>query len=133
MPGHDVFISDPWVSLPTPHPPSTIHFFILQILKRSCTEILSVEPSSVCLNGEQQARGHGYQRRAPPTLICPLFVYFPETFELVLRGNGFTLGRTNEAVVCSFIVGQQTFSKHTTRSCDQRVCYFFKFMHFLPH
>lgn len=29
------------------------HFFlILQILKRSCTEILSVEPSSVCVNGE---------------------------------------------------------------------------------
>lgn len=31
------------------------HFFfflILQILKQSCTEILSVEPSSVCVNGE---------------------------------------------------------------------------------
>uniref|UniRef100_A0A674PCH3 Anthrax toxin receptor n=1 Tax=Takifugu rubripes TaxID=31033 RepID=A0A674PCH3_TAKRU len=54
------------------------------ILKRSCTEILSVEPSTVCVN---------------------------ETFDIVLRGNGFTLGRTNEAVVCSFIVGQQTFSK----------------------
>ncbi|TWW60849.1 Anthrax toxin receptor 2 [Takifugu flavidus] len=54
------------------------------ILKRSCTEVLSVEPSTVCVN---------------------------ETFDIVLRGNGFTLGRTNEAVVCSFIVGQQTFSE----------------------
>uniref|UniRef100_A0A8C4GMT7 ANTXR cell adhesion molecule 2a n=1 Tax=Dicentrarchus labrax TaxID=13489 RepID=A0A8C4GMT7_DICLA len=46
------------------------------ILKRSCTEILSVEPSSVCVN---------------------------ESFDIVLRGNGFTLGRSNEGVVCSFI------------------------------
>ncbi|XP_070690501.1 anthrax toxin receptor 2 [Pempheris klunzingeri] len=53
------------------------------ILKRSCTEILSVEPSSVCVN---------------------------ESFDIVLRGNGFTLGRSNEGVVCSFIVGEQTFN-----------------------
>lgn len=53
------------------------------ILKRSCTEILSVEPSSVCVN---------------------------ETFDIVLRGNGFSLGRSNEGVVCSFIVEQQTFN-----------------------
>lgn len=125
MPGPDVFISDPWLPppLPTP-PPSTIHFFILQILKRSCTEILSVEPSNVCLNGEQLGSGGHEDQRAPPTLICSVFVYFPETFELVLRGNGFTLGRTNEAVVCSFIVGQETFSKHHTWSCDQRVFVF---------
>uniref|UniRef100_A0A8P4KII1 Anthrax toxin receptor n=1 Tax=Dicentrarchus labrax TaxID=13489 RepID=A0A8P4KII1_DICLA len=53
------------------------------ILKRSCTEILSVEPSSVCVN---------------------------ESFDIVLRGNGFTLGRSNEGVVCSFIVDKQTFN-----------------------
>ncbi|XP_049619210.1 anthrax toxin receptor 2 isoform X2 [Syngnathus scovelli] len=53
------------------------------ILKRSCTEILSVEPSSVCVN---------------------------ETFDIVLRGNGFALGRSSESVVCSFIVDQQTFN-----------------------
>ncbi|CAN9512720.1 unnamed protein product [Ophioblennius macclurei] len=53
------------------------------ILKRSCTEILSVEPSSVCVN---------------------------ETFDIVLRGNGFAVGRSNEGVVCSFIVDQQTFN-----------------------
>uniref|UniRef100_A0AAX7TAD9 Anthrax toxin receptor n=1 Tax=Astatotilapia calliptera TaxID=8154 RepID=A0AAX7TAD9_ASTCA len=57
---------------------------INSILKRSCTEILSVEPSSVCVN---------------------------QSFDIVLRGNGFALGRSNEGVVCSFIVGQQTFSK----------------------
>ncbi|XP_068166472.1 anthrax toxin receptor 2 isoform X2 [Antennarius striatus] len=53
------------------------------ILKRSCTEILSVEPSSVCVN---------------------------ESFDIVLRGNGFTGGRSNEGVVCSFIVDQQTIN-----------------------
>ncbi|KAJ0019852.1 hypothetical protein NQD34_007421 [Periophthalmus magnuspinnatus] len=54
------------------------------ILKRSCTEILSVEPSSVCVN---------------------------QTFDLVLRGNGFALGRSNEGVVCSFIINEQTISQ----------------------
>uniref|UniRef100_A0A3Q1H3K2 ANTXR cell adhesion molecule 2a n=1 Tax=Acanthochromis polyacanthus TaxID=80966 RepID=A0A3Q1H3K2_9TELE len=54
------------------------------ILKRSCTEILTVEPSSVCVN---------------------------ESFEIVLRGNGFTPGRSNEGVVCSFIVDQQTYNQ----------------------
>ncbi|KAM9393326.1 anthrax toxin receptor 2 [Pholidichthys leucotaenia] len=53
------------------------------ILKRSCTEILSVEPSTVCVN---------------------------ESFDIVLKGNGFTLGRSNEGVVCSFIVDQQTIN-----------------------
>ncbi|XP_052411766.1 ANTXR cell adhesion molecule 2a [Carassius gibelio] len=47
------------------------------ILKQSCTEILTVEPSSVCVN---------------------------ETFDIVLRGNGFAVGRQTEAVLCSFIV-----------------------------
>uniref|UniRef100_A0A3Q3XA28 VWFA domain-containing protein n=1 Tax=Mola mola TaxID=94237 RepID=A0A3Q3XA28_MOLML len=56
---------------------------INSILKRSCTEILSVEPSSVCVN---------------------------ESFDIVLRGNGFTLASTNDKVICSFIVNQQTFS-----------------------
>lgn len=53
------------------------------ILKRSCTEILSVEPSSVCVN---------------------------QSFDIVLRGNGFTVGRS-EAVVCSFIHNEQTFTE----------------------
>ncbi|KAK7899544.1 hypothetical protein WMY93_020397 [Mugilogobius chulae] len=50
-----------------------------EILKRSCTEILSVEPSSVCVN---------------------------QTFDIVLRGNGFSLGRSNDGVVCSFILDE---------------------------
>ncbi|XP_029018382.1 ANTXR cell adhesion molecule 2a isoform X2 [Betta splendens] len=53
------------------------------ILKRSCTEILSVEPSSVCVN---------------------------ESFDIVLRGNGFSVGRSNDGVVCTFIVNQQILS-----------------------
>ncbi|XP_059192419.1 ANTXR cell adhesion molecule 2a [Centropristis striata] len=57
------------------------------ILKRSCTEILSVEPSSVCVN---------------------------ESFDIVLRGNGFSLGRTNEGVVCSFLIDQQTINQKPT-------------------
>ncbi|XP_064163622.1 anthrax toxin receptor 2-like [Anguilla rostrata] len=52
------------------------------ILKKSCTEILKVEPSSICVN---------------------------ETFEIVLRGNGFTLGNGTEGVVCSFIINEQTY------------------------
>ncbi|XP_067377628.1 ANTXR cell adhesion molecule 2a [Channa argus] len=54
------------------------------ILKRSCTEIQRVEPSSVCVN---------------------------ETFDIVLIGNGFTIGRSNEAVICSFIINQQTINQ----------------------
>lgn len=54
------------------------------ILKRSCTEILSVDPSTVCAN---------------------------QTFEIVLRGNGFTLGRSHEGVVCTFILNGQTYNE----------------------
>uniref|UniRef100_A0AAV2MQS7 Anthrax toxin receptor n=1 Tax=Knipowitschia caucasica TaxID=637954 RepID=A0AAV2MQS7_KNICA len=53
------------------------------ILKRSCTEILSVEPSSVCVN---------------------------QSFDIVLRGNGFALGRSEE-VVCSFTLNEETISE----------------------
>ncbi|CAL8253492.1 unnamed protein product [Boreogadus saida] len=48
------------------------------ILEQSCTEIVSVAPSTVCVN---------------------------ETFELVLRGRGFPRVR---GVVCSFVLNQQT-------------------------
>ncbi|KAG7481347.1 hypothetical protein MATL_G00065870 [Megalops atlanticus] len=57
------------------------------ILKQSCTEILSVEPSSICVN---------------------------ESFDIVLRGNGFTLGRSAEGIVCSFIVNQRTYNQKPT-------------------
>ncbi|XP_047237624.1 ANTXR cell adhesion molecule 2a [Girardinichthys multiradiatus] len=53
------------------------------ILKRSCTEILTVEPSTVCVN---------------------------QSFDIVLRGNGFSVGQSSEGVVCTFIVNQQTIN-----------------------
>ncbi|KAJ8005537.1 hypothetical protein DPEC_G00118980 [Dallia pectoralis] len=66
------------------------------ILKQSCTEIVTVEPTSVCLN---------------------------QTFEIVLRGNGFSVGRGNEGVTCRFIVGQQTYNfKPTTVRSDYLLC-----------
>ncbi|XP_077571885.1 anthrax toxin receptor 2 [Stigmatopora nigra] len=69
---------------------------INSILKKSCTEILSVEPSSICVN---------------------------ESFDIVLRGNGFALGRSAENVVCSFIVDQQTFNhKPSTVRNDYLLC-----------
>lgn len=60
------------------------------------------------------------QREAPNIyshmrLICPPCLHSAESFDIVLRGNGFALGRSHEGVVCSFIVDQQTFSKFTTR------------------
>uniref|UniRef100_A0A8C6KZ96 ANTXR cell adhesion molecule 2a n=1 Tax=Nothobranchius furzeri TaxID=105023 RepID=A0A8C6KZ96_NOTFU len=54
------------------------------ILKRSCTEILSVEPSSVCVN---------------------------QSYDIVVRGNGFAVGRSNMDVICSFIVNHQTINQ----------------------
>eukprot|EP00064_Thunnus_orientalis_P016610 superscaffoldBa00003331_g16677 len=51
------------------------------ILKRSCIEILDLGPSSVCVN---------------------------ETFDIVVTGNGFKLGKTDEGVICNLKVGQQT-------------------------
>lgn len=66
------------------------------ILKRSCTEILTVEPSTVCVN---------------------------ESFDIVLRGNGFSGGRKNEDVVCSFIVNQQVINnKPSTVRNDYLLC-----------
>ncbi|XP_061586657.1 ANTXR cell adhesion molecule 2a [Cololabis saira] len=66
------------------------------ILKRSCTEILSVEPSSVCVN---------------------------QSFDIVLRGNGFALGRSSEGVICSFIVNQETLNyKPSTVRNDYLLC-----------
>uniref|UniRef100_A0A147A729 Anthrax toxin receptor n=1 Tax=Fundulus heteroclitus TaxID=8078 RepID=A0A147A729_FUNHE len=66
------------------------------ILKRSCTEILTVDPSTVCVN---------------------------ESFNIVLRGNGFSSGRSNEGVVCSFIVNQQTINnKPSTVRNDYLLC-----------
>lgn len=50
------------------------------ILQKSCVEVFKLEPSSICVN---------------------------ESFNIVLRGRGFTQGRTSEAVVCTLSVNQQ--------------------------
>ncbi|XP_066506675.1 ANTXR cell adhesion molecule 2b [Hoplias malabaricus] len=50
------------------------------ILKKSCIEVFNVEPSSICVN---------------------------ESFNIVLRGRGFTQGRSSEGVVCTFSVNQE--------------------------
>ncbi|XP_030635738.1 anthrax toxin receptor 2 [Chanos chanos] len=64
------------------------------ILKKSCTEILTVEPSSVCAN---------------------------DTFDVVLRGNGLMLGSTKDQVLCSFIVDGNTYNQKPTTVMDSYV------------
>lgn len=57
---------------------------VTSILKKSCTEILSVEPSSVCAN---------------------------QSFDIVVRGNGFTLGRAKDGALCRFKVKESTYDE----------------------
>ncbi|KAG8593706.1 hypothetical protein GDO81_000927 [Engystomops pustulosus] len=52
---------------------------INSILKKSCTEILYVDPSSVCVG---------------------------EKFQVVLRGNGFFFGKNAESVVCTYFINK---------------------------
>ncbi|XP_056424921.1 anthrax toxin receptor 2 isoform X2 [Hyla sarda] len=54
---------------------------INSILKKSCTEILYVDPSSVCVG---------------------------DKFQVVLRGNGFLFGKNIENVVCTYHVNKTT-------------------------
>ncbi|XP_029456100.1 anthrax toxin receptor 2 [Rhinatrema bivittatum] len=54
---------------------------INSILKQSCTEVLSVDPSSVCVEKE---------------------------FHVVLRGNGLLLGSKAEGVTCTYFLNQTT-------------------------
>ncbi|XP_069782844.1 anthrax toxin receptor 2 [Narcine bancroftii] len=51
------------------------------ILKKSCTEIFQVEPSSVCVGQE---------------------------FEMVLWGNGFKTGRGTDLIICSYYINAST-------------------------
>ncbi|XP_072921317.1 anthrax toxin receptor 2 isoform X2 [Hemitrygon akajei] len=51
------------------------------ILKKSCTEILTVEPSSACVG---------------------------QKFEIVLRGNGFRAGRQEDSIVCRYYINAST-------------------------
>ncbi|KAM3874425.1 anthrax toxin receptor 2-like [Diretmus argenteus] len=57
------------------------------ILKQSCTEIFRIEPSSVCVN---------------------------ESFNVVMRGSGFSGARRTEGVLCSLTVDQKTYNQKPT-------------------
>ncbi|CAN9504841.1 unnamed protein product [Ophioblennius macclurei] len=58
-----------------------------KILKQTCTDVFSIEPSSVCVN---------------------------ETFSVVLRGGGFRGSRRVENVLCSLTVDQVTLTQKPT-------------------
>ncbi|KAL4617485.1 anthrax toxin receptor 2 [Arapaima gigas] len=64
------------------------------ILKRSCIEITSVEPSSVCIN---------------------------ETYNVVVRGNGFKLRRDADTAVCSFRLNGQTYNEKPSEAYDDYI------------
>ncbi|XP_063776031.1 anthrax toxin receptor 2 [Pseudophryne corroboree] len=69
---------------------------INSILKKSCTEILTVDPSSVCVGDE---------------------------FQVVLRGNGFLFGRNIDTVVCSYHVNETTIhGKPLTVEAKNMIC-----------
>uniref|UniRef100_A0A7N8WLL3 ANTXR cell adhesion molecule 1c n=1 Tax=Mastacembelus armatus TaxID=205130 RepID=A0A7N8WLL3_9TELE len=59
---------------------------LLQVIKKSCIEILAAEPSSVCAG---------------------------ESFQVVVRGNGFLHARNINQVLCSFKINDTTTTKYT--------------------
>ncbi|XP_030046416.1 anthrax toxin receptor 2 isoform X1 [Microcaecilia unicolor] len=69
---------------------------INSILKQSCTEILYVDPSSVCVGVE---------------------------FQVVLRGNGLLMGRKADGVTCTYFVNKTTVHhKPLTVEPDYMIC-----------
>nr|XP_020465505.1 anthrax toxin receptor 2-like isoform X2 [Monopterus albus] len=58
-----------------------------QILKQSCTDVFSIEPSSVCVN---------------------------ESFNVVLRGSGFSGSKRADSVLCFLSVNQNTYNQKPT-------------------
>uniref|UniRef100_A0A665TUY9 Anthrax toxin receptor 2-like n=1 Tax=Echeneis naucrates TaxID=173247 RepID=A0A665TUY9_ECHNA len=58
--------------------------FSTQILKQSCTDAFTIEPSSVCVN---------------------------ESFNVVLRGSGFSRSRRADNVLCFLTVNQNTYDQ----------------------
>ncbi|XP_030006314.1 anthrax toxin receptor 2-like [Sphaeramia orbicularis] len=58
-----------------------------KILKQTCTDVFIIEPSSVCVN---------------------------ESFNVVLRGTGFTGSRRTDGVLCSLTVNQNTYDQKPT-------------------
>uniref|UniRef100_A0A3Q3JJJ4 VWFA domain-containing protein n=1 Tax=Monopterus albus TaxID=43700 RepID=A0A3Q3JJJ4_MONAL len=57
------------------------------ILKQSCTDVFSIEPSSVCVN---------------------------ESFNVVLRGSGFSGSKRADSVLCFLSVNQNTYNQKPT-------------------
>ncbi|XP_070706669.1 anthrax toxin receptor 2-like [Pempheris klunzingeri] len=57
------------------------------ILKQSCTDVFTIEPSSVCVN---------------------------ESFNVVLRGSGFSGSKRTDNIVCTFTANQKTFDQKPT-------------------
>ncbi|KAI3361962.1 hypothetical protein L3Q82_012317, partial [Scortum barcoo] len=57
------------------------------ILKQTCTDVFTIEPSSVCVN---------------------------ESFNVVLRGSGFSGSRRTDNILCSLTVNQKTYNQKPT-------------------
>ncbi|TWW66507.1 Anthrax toxin receptor 2 [Takifugu flavidus] len=64
---------------------------VATILKQSCTDAFTIEPSSVCVN---------------------------ESFNVVLRGRGFSGTKRTDDVLCSFTVNQKTYDQKPTVVSD---------------
>lgn len=58
-----------------------------KILKQTCTDVFTIEPTSVCVN---------------------------ESFNVVLRGSGFSGAKRTDAVLCSLTVNQNTYNQKPT-------------------
>ncbi|TWW78851.1 Anthrax toxin receptor 1 [Takifugu flavidus] len=87
------------------------------IIKKSCIEILAAEPSSVCAGGAANARIYmpreGRGERIPALVlqknsphhhvhVCTCANSTAESFQVVVRGNGFLHARNTDQVLCSF-------------------------------
>lgn len=57
------------------------------VLKQSCTDVFTIEPSSVCVN---------------------------ESFNVVLKGSGFSGSKRTENILCSLTVNQKTYDQKPT-------------------
>lgn len=97
----------------------------LQILKKSCVEIFNVEPSSVCVNGTRlKVVVVGVLTYSELILEIELECSVSESFNVVVRGRGFTQGQSSEGVVCTISVNQQeAYSKllHTSGTKDLKI------------
>lgn len=98
--------------LPSEHQSDTAY---LQILQKSCVEIFNVEPSGVCVNGRYTGGSSGQKKNESIQrwyLKIEIKYSVSESFNIVLRGRGFTQGRSSEGVVCTLSVNQrEAYSK----------------------